>query len=159
DPRIAPTRGAEPLESDRCLRASSGTRRSMERRVTVQIPAFLAGLQLTARYPSYLGHPDEPLVPGPDTIAIPEGSAILTSGAASVPLTTAAWRHGGRSTGLEVNGVKFAGRLEPTGSGVWALELGTADGSPVEGEAPELRLRVIPDSAPVVTLPVPGRDT
>ena len=153
------TRRVGPLESDLYLRASSGTRRSVERRVTVQIPAFLAGLQLTARYPSYLGRPDEPLVPGPDTIAIPEGSAILTSGAASVPLTTAAWRHGGRSTGLEVNGVKFAGRLEPSGSGVWALELGTADGTPVEGDAPELRLRVIPDSAPVVTLPVPGRDT
>jgi len=153
------TRRVGPLESDLYLRASSGTRRSVERRVTVQIPAFLAGLQLTARYPSYLGHPDEPLVPGPDTIAIPEGGAILTSGAASVPLTTAAWRHGGRRTGLEVNGVKFAGRLEPTGSGVWALELGTADGTPVEGEATELRLRVIPDSAPVVTLPVPGRDT
>ena len=153
------TRRVGPLESDLYLRASSGTRRSVERRVTVQIPAFLAGLQLTARYPSYLGRPDEPLVPGPDTIAIPEGGAILTSGAASVPLTTAAWRHGGRSTGLEVNGVKFAGRLEPSGSGVWALELGTADGTPVEGDAPELRLRVIPDSAPVVTLPVPGRDT
>ena len=153
------TRRVGPLESDLYLRASSGTRRSVERRVTVQIPAFLAGLQLTARYPSYLGHPDEPLVPGPDTIAIPEGGAILTSGAASVPLTTAAWRHGGRRTGLEVNGVKFAGRLEPIGSGVWALELGTADGTPVEGDAAELRLRVIPDSAPVVTLPVPGRDT
>ena len=153
------TRRVGPLESDLYLRASSGTRRSAERRVTVQIPAFLAGLQLTARYPAYLGHPDEPLVPGPDTIAIPEGSAILTSGAASVPLTTAAWRHGGRSTDLEVNGVKFAGRLEPTASGVWELELGIRDGTPVEGEAPELRLRVIPDSAPVVTLPVPGRDT
>lgn len=153
------TRHVGPLESDLYLRASSGTRRSVERRVTVQIPAFLAGLQLTARYPAYLGHPDEPLVPGPDTIAIPEGSAILTRGAATVPLTTAAWRHGGRSTGLEVDGVKFAGRLEPTGSGVWVLELGTGDGTPVEGGASELRLRVIPDSAPVVTLPVPGRDT
>ena len=93
------TRHVGPLESDLYLRASSGTRRSVERRVTVQIPAFLAGLQLTARYPAYLGHPDEPLVPGPDTIAIPEGSAILTSGAASVSLTTAAWRHGGWDTG------------------------------------------------------------
>ena len=153
------TRRVGPLESDLYLRASSGTRRSVERTVTVQIPAFLAGLQLTARYPAYLAHPDEPLVPGPDTIAIPDGSAILTRGAASVPLTSAAWRHGGRSTGLEVDGVKFAGRLEPTGSGVWVLELGTRDGTPVEGETPELQLRMIPDSAPVVTLPVPGRDT
>src|SRR5439155_915999 len=33
------------------------------------------------------------------------------------------------------------------------------DGAPLEGEPPELRLRVVPDSAPVVTVPVPGRDT
>jgi len=35
----------------------------------------------------------------------------------------------------------------------------TADGGPLEGEAPELRLRVVPDSAPIVTVPVPGADT
>ncbi len=153
------TRRVGPLESDLYLRASSGTRRSVERKVVVRVPAFIAGLQLTARYPAYLAHPDEPLVPGTDTIAIPEGSTIVTSGAASVPLTTAGWRHGGTRTGLKVDGAAFAGRIEPTGSGVWMLELATADGAPIEGAAPELVLRVIPDSAPVVTLPIPGRDT
>jgi len=153
------TRRLGPLESDLYLRASSGTRRSVERKVVIRVPAFIAGLQLTARYPAYLAHPDEPLVPGADTIAIPEGSTIVTSGAASVPLTTAAWRHGGTRTGLKVDGAAFAGRIEPTGSGVWMLELATADGAPMEGGAPELVLRVIPDSAPVVTLPIPGRDT
>ena len=153
------TRRLGPLESDLYLRASSGTRRSVERKVVVRVPAFIAGLQLTARYPAYLAHPDEPLVPGADTIAIPEGSTIVTSGAASVPLTTAAWRHGGTRTGLKVDGAAFAGRIEPSGSGVWMLEVATADGAPMEGGAPELVLRVIPDSAPVVTLPIPGRDT
>jgi hypothetical protein len=148
-----------PLESDLYLRASSGTRRSQVRRVTVQVPAFLAGLQLTARYPAYLEHPDEPLVPGTDTIAIPEGSAILTSGAASVPLAAAGWLHGGKRVTLKVDGTAFAGRLAPTAAGAWVLELATTDGTSLEGSAPELRLRVIPDSAPVVTLPVPGRDT
>ncbi len=152
-----------PLESDLYLRASSGTRRSVERRVTVQVPAFLAGLQLTVHYPAYLAHQDEPLVPGADTIPIPEGSTILTSGSASVPLAAAAWRHGDRRVGLAVDrkggGGEFAGRLAPTASGAWVLELATTDGDPLEGSAPELRLRVIPDSAPVVTLPVPGRDT
>src|SRR2546426_868170 len=71
-----------PLESDLYLPASSGSRRSDERRVSVALPAFVAG-----------------------------------------------------------------------------LELATADGTPLEGDVLELRLRVVPDSAPVVTVPVPGRDT
>src|SRR3989454_3746373 len=68
------TRRLGPRESDLYLRASSGSRRSVERRVSVALPAFLAGLELTARYPEYLARPDEPLVPGPDLVAIPEGS-------------------------------------------------------------------------------------
>src|SRR5438093_265433 len=45
------TRRIGPLESDLYLRASSGSRRSVERRVSVTLPAFVAGLELTARYP------------------------------------------------------------------------------------------------------------
>src|SRR5439155_7888359 len=89
------TRRIGPLESDLYLRASSGSRRSVERRVRVALPAFVAGLALTALYPQYLARPDEPLLPGPDPVAVPEGTAILTSGAASVPLAAAAWRRGG----------------------------------------------------------------
>src|SRR3989475_13114953 len=84
------------------LRASSGSRRSVERRVSVALPAFLAGLELTARYPEYLARPDEPLVPGPDLVAIPEGSLILTSGTASVALATAAWRRETGPAGREI---------------------------------------------------------
>src|SRR5205807_1817777 len=62
---------------------------------------------------------------------------------------------------LSVDGARFSGRLAapPTASGTWLLELTTADGTPLEGDVPELRLRVVPDSAPVVSVPVPGRDT
>jgi len=83
-----------PLQGDLYLRASSGGRSSAQVRVAVALPAFVAGLELTARYPSYLGRPDEPLAPGADTIPIPEGTVILSSGAASVPLARAAWRRG-----------------------------------------------------------------
>src|SRR5437016_5101200 len=51
------TRRLGPLGSDLYLRASSGSRRSVERRVSVALPAFLAGLELTARYPEYLARP------------------------------------------------------------------------------------------------------
>ena len=158
------TRRLGPLESDLYLRASSGSRRSLERRVSVALPAFLAGLELTARYPEYLARPDEPLVPGPDLVAIPEGTVILTSGTASVALAAAAWR---RETGpagrarLVVDGARFSGRLAapPSASGTWLLDLAAADGTPLEGDVPQLRLRVVPDSVPVVTVPIPGRDT
>src|SRR5439155_169062 len=103
-------------------------------------------------------------VPGPDLVAIPEGSVILTSGTASVALAAAAWR---RETGpagrarLAVDGARFSGRLPapPSASGTWLLDLAAADGTPLEGDVPQLRLRVVPDSAPVVTVPIPGRDT
>src|SRR5213596_864910 len=160
------TRRLGPLESDLYLRASSGSRRSVERRVSVALPAFLSGLELTARYPEYLARPDEPLVPGPDPVAIPEGTVILTSGTASVSLAAAAWRRGGAGVGegrarLTVHGARFSGRLAapPSASGIWRLELATADGTPLEGDVPQLRLLVVPDSAPVVTVPIPGRDT
>ena len=148
-----------PLVADLFLRASSGGRTSGERRVTVALPAFVTELQLTARYPSYLGRADEPLVPGRDTILIPEGTVIVTTGAASVPLTAVAWRHGAAVARLSAAGARFGGRLLPGASGDWRLDVTTADGAPLEGEPPELWLRVVPDSAPIVTVPVPGRDT
>ncbi|HEX9283028.1 MAG TPA: hypothetical protein VF882_04505 [Gemmatimonadales bacterium] len=155
------TRRLGPLAADLYLRATSGGRKSAERRVTVAVPAFVAGLELTARYPAYLARPDEPLLPGADTIPIPAGTVILTNGTASVPLAGAAWRRGdgGARAGLAVEGGAFSGRLAPAASGTWRLDLATVDGSPLEGDVPELRVRVVPDSAPVVTVPVPGKDT
>ncbi len=160
DPLGRATRGLGPLTADLYLRATSGGRRSVERTVTVALPAFVAGLELTARYPAYLARPDEPLVPGPDTIPIPAGTVILTRGTASVPLARAAWRRAETRARLAVERTAFSGRLAPASSGTWLLDLTTADGSPLEGDTPpELRLRVVPDSAPVVVVPVPGRDT
>src|SRR5207253_2286250 len=100
--------------------------RSPQVRVAVALPAFVAGLELTARYPSYLGRPDEPLAPGGDTIPIPEGTVILSSGAASVPLARAAWRRGDVRAPLAVRGSAFSGRLAPRGSGASPLELAPA---------------------------------
>jgi len=150
-----------PIEADLFLRASSGGRRSVERRVKVAVPAFVAALELTAHYPAYLARTDEPLLAGLDTILVPEGTVILTSGAASVPLAAVAWQGKGGSgvSRLAVTGQRFSGRLPVAVSGTWRLDVATADGSPLEGEAPQLALRVVPDSAPVVTVPVPGRDT
>jgi len=148
-----------PLDSDLFLRAASGGRSSREIKVDVALPAFLADLALTARFPSYLGRSDEPLLIGPDPIPLPAGTTVLTNGSASVQLASAAWTIASRFEPLRVVGSRIDGRFTPTVSGTWLLHALSADGSPLEGNAPELRLVIVPDSAPVVALPVPGRDT
>lgn len=150
-----------PIESDLFLRASSGGRRSTEIKVSVALPAFLADIGLTARFPAYLERTDEPLLVGPEVIALPAGTSILTAGAASVPLDHARWvlESTERSENLRVDGTQIEGRFTPPASGTWRLEAVAADGAQLEGQPPELRLVIVPDSAPVVALPVPGRDT
>ena len=148
-----------PIDADLFLRASSGGRRSAEIKVSVALPAFLADLGLTARFPSYLGRADEPLLVGPDVIPLPAGTAILTSGTASVPLSSAIWTLGSRAEKLRVDETRIEGRFTPAVSGTWRLQVQSADGTPLEGVAPEMHLVIVPDSAPVVALPVPSRDT
>ena len=155
------TRQLGPIESDLYLKAASGGRRSGEIKVTVSLPAFLADLGLTARFPSYLGRSDEPLLAGPDLIPLPVGTAVLTSASASVPIAGATWilEAGSRAEPQRVHGNRIEGRFIPFASGTWRLQVRTVDGAALEGVTPELRLQIVPDSAPVVTLPVPARDT
>jgi outer membrane murein-binding lipoprotein Lpp len=152
-----------PLQADLHLRAASGRRSSPERHVTVALPAFLADLAITARFPEYLARADEPLIPGPDTVHLPVGTTVVTRGAASVALAGVEWRgRSGNAVQLRVDGATFDGRFAVGGgSGVqdWSLTARPADGGVLEGASPELHLRSVPDSAPVVAVPIPGRDT
>jgi hypothetical protein len=155
------TRRLGPLQNDLYLRATSGGRRSRDLRVAVTLPAFLAELEVTARYPAYLGRPDEPLLAGADTLVLPEGTELETSGLASVPLAAAAWvparGERGAAQPLRIDGARFSGRLTPRADGVWRLALGGA--APFDGDLPQVAIRLVPDSAPIVTVPVPGVDT
>src|SRR5882672_4200078 len=149
-----------PLETDLFVRAASGGRSSIELKVDVALPAFLAELALTARFRGYIGRADEPLLAGPDTVVLPAGTEIVTSGMASVPLAGASWTQGIRAAHLRVDGARVVGRFTPATSGTWRFDAQTRDGTPFDWSAPpELHLVVVSDSAPVVALPVPGRDT
>lgn len=150
-----------PLGADLYVKASSGSRNSVERRIVLARAAFIASLNVIARFPAYLSRDEQPLVPGSDTILIPEGTDIVTTGELSVPATDAAWQRAGAESGarLSTRGTHFSGRFTPHSSGRWQLAIAPASGAPLEGDIPELALRVVPDSAPVVAVPVPGRDT
>lgn len=148
-----------PLDSDRFLLATTGGKSSDTIQVRVALPAFLAELQLLARYPSYLERPDEPLAPGPDTVLVPGGTRIFTRGTATVEIAEAAWRLGDAAVALDADGTAFTGALGVYRSGSWRLVVRPVGADSLDEPAPELTLVAVRDSAPVVTVPVPGADT
>jgi hypothetical protein len=155
----AATRALGPLDSDRFLYATSGGRSSDTAVVRVNPAPFLADLSLLARYPAYLGRADEPLPPGPDTVLLPIGTVVETRGRTSVPIERAAWVAAPRRVPLTPTGGEFAGSLRVRESAAWTLEVLGQDGLPLDGPPPTLVIRAQRDSAPVVTVPVPGVDT
>lgn len=148
-----------PLEADQFVRATSGRRQSDTLRIRVSRAAFLADLQLLARYPDYLELPDEPLSAGPDPIALPVGTRIETSGRASVGLSAARWQSDAAAVGLRAAGPEFAGTLVVSRTARWTLDLVPSGGGTWDEPLPELNIVSVPDSVPIALIPVPGADT
>jgi len=148
-----------PLDGDLFVRLSSGGRGSDTLHIRVRTPAFLGAITLTAHYPRYLHLEDEPLPTDGDTLVIPAGTRLDVTGSATTRLAEAAWESAGRRWDLEAEGDHFRGRLEPTQSATFHLALSTSDGTPLVGDPVVLPVRVVPDQAPFVDLPVPGTDT
>jgi hypothetical protein len=69
------------------------------------------------------------------------------------------WVAGGARVPLTTRDTRFEGRFVPGRSGTWALAIVPAGGGALEDESPRLQVRLVADSAPVVAVPVPGRDT
>lgn len=152
-------RAIGPLSADVFARATSGGRRSDTVRVTVRLPAFLGALSVIAHYPRYLGMADEPLPVSGDTILIPAGTRLSTRGTATAALSRAAWSSGAQVAELRTEGPEFRGEFSPAVSGDYRLQLRTVQGAPLAGDTVRLPLRLVADSAPSVSIPVPGVDT
>ena len=148
-----------PLQSDLFARLTSGGRSSDTVIVRVRLPVFLGTLDVIARYPSYLGLENEPVPTGGDTLILPAGTRLETRGEATARLASAAWLSGEKSESLEVTATRFAGTFVPHRSGEYRLALVTATGAPLAGDSVRLPIRLVPDSAPAVEIPVPGADT
>jgi hypothetical protein len=159
DPTGHAVRDLEPIVSDRYFVLAAGGRRSDTIAIRVRLPAFLGSLQVVARYPEYLALEDEPLsVPG-DTLRLPAGTELEIHGEASTPLRSASWVGASDTVPLAPDGSHFGGRFRPRVSGAWDLALVPADGSPVAGDPVQLVVDVIPDTPPIVEIPMPGADT
>lgn len=147
------------LETDVFARVSSGERGSDTVTVHVRQPVFLAALEVTARYPAYLRLEDEPIPTAGDTVLLPAGTRLETRGEATAELENASWSGGAAEHALPVSGKQFDGDFTPLRSGAYRLVLRTASGAPLAGDSIVLPLRILPDSAPALEIPVPGADT
>jgi hypothetical protein len=147
------------LETDLFARVSSGERGSDTLMVHVRQPVFLASLVVTARYPAYLKLEDEPIPTAGDTVLLPAGTRLETRGEATAELENASWNAGDTESALPVDGKQFDGDFTPVRSGAYRLVLRTASGAPLAGDSVVLPLRILPDSAPALEIPVPGADT
>ncbi|MEX0692504.1 MAG: hypothetical protein WD934_10180 [Gemmatimonadales bacterium] len=149
-----------PLADDRYVRALRGSTTSDSLHVRVTIPAFLADFQVVARFPGYLERGEEPVVPSGDPVSLPVGTRLTVRGQATVPLRQAALVDGqGRRHDLTVRGRELTGELVVTRDEVWTLEPATRDGAALEPPLPMLAITAVPDSAPIITIPIPGADT
>ena len=147
------------LETDLFARVSSGERGSDTVMVHVRQPVFLASLEVTARYPAYLKLEDEPIPTTGDTVLLPAGTRLETRGEATAELEIASWTAADLESALPVKGKRFDGDFTPLKSGAYRLTLRTASGAPLAGDSIVLPLRILPDSAPALEIPVPGADT
>jgi len=153
------TVSSPPLSSDLFARLSSGRRTSDTVAVRVRLPVFLGSVSVVAKYPAYLGLESEPVPISGDTVILPAGTRLETRGEVTAPLASAAWTTSTGRYDLEVSSSRFAGTLRPARSGEYRLVLATRSGGPIAGDSVRLPIRIVPDSAPVVDIPVPGRDT
>ncbi|HET6837800.1 MAG TPA: DUF4175 family protein, partial [Gemmatimonadales bacterium] len=148
-----------PLTSDLFARFTSGSRSSDTVAVKVRLPVFLGALEVVARYPAYLKLESEPVPTNGDTLILPAGTRLLTHGEVTAPLASAAWIAGTDTESLTVSRSRFEGSFAPARSGEYRLSLVTESGASIAGDSVRLPVRIIPDSAPTVDIPVPGADT
>ena len=139
--------------------ATAGRAVSDTLRVGVIEPPFVTEFDVTARFPAYLERPDETLPADSGTVALPVGTVLSIHGAANTDVSSASLAAGSARVSLATAGRSFGGDLVVRGSAVWRLDLADAAAARFPGPLPVLDVRAVPDSAPVVTVPVPGADT
>ena len=151
--------GSGPLFTDVFARVVAGRRESDTVSVNVRLPAFLGSLTLTARYPAYLGLLDEPLPVTGDTVLLPVGTRLEVRGESTAELDAVNWLAGDVTYPMDVDGGRFSGLLRPGASGSYRLDVATATVAPLAGDTVIIPIHLVPDRAPEVAIPVPGRDT
>ena len=124
-------------------------------------PLFVSDLVLGVVYPAHTGLPPDEYRGDPPPLRLPSGSRLTLEGRASRPLARVTLEDSTGATAIElrVEGSGFQGAWTPRADGVYSWSFRDDDGAPAEIQPGPLVVTLVPDSAPHVAIPLPGRDT
>jgi len=128
--------------------------------ITPVDPLFVNDLTIAVSYPEHTGLPAEELRGDIPPLLLPVGTRLTLEGTASRTLASAGLvRDSTRSVGFDVAGNGFHGTWVPRTDGLFEWFFLDDDGNPAEIQPEPLLIALVPDSAPGVSIPLPGTDT
>ncbi len=124
-------------------------------------PLFVSDLRVEVTYPGHTGLEPEEYRGQIPPLFLPVGTQLSFEGSASRPLSRAVLSDSAEAPMLEatVEGARFEGAWTPRAGGRFTWDFRDANGATAVAQPDPLDLTLVPDSAPVVTIPIPGRDT
>lgn len=124
-------------------------------------PLFVSDLTLEVAFPPHTGLPPEEYRGTVPPLRVPVGTRLLVEGQASRALAGAALvdSAGAPVLAMTVDDARFDGAWRPTRSGTYAWRFTGEDGTDAALQPEPVDLTLLPDSAPSVSIPLPGRDT
>lgn len=124
-------------------------------------PLFVSDLVVGVAYPPHTGIPADEYRGDPPPLRLPYGSTVTFEGTASRPLSSVELvdSAGAASLGFEVDAASFRGSWRPNRNGVFDWSFRDQSGEPAEIQPEPLEILMVADSAPLVSIPLPGRDT
>lgn len=124
-------------------------------------PLFVSDLTVEVAYPPHTGLLPEEYRGTIPPLAVPVGTRLLVEGQASRALAEAALLDSAGTAVLTMtlSDARFDGAWRPVRGGRFAWRFLDDDGAEAAFRPEPIELTLLPDSAPSVSIPVPGRDT
>jgi hypothetical protein len=127
--------------------------------ITPVDPLFVGDVTVAVQYPPHTGLPAEELRGEVPALLLPVGTRLTLEGRASRPLTAAGLTDSTSSVQLQVAGNGFHGEWTPRKPGRFEWTFADDDGQPAAIQPEPLQIILVSDSAPRVSIPLPGKDT
>ena len=130
-------------------------------RITPIDPLFISELMVGVTYPPHTGFAPDEYRGDPPPLRLPVGSSLIFEGQASRMLSEADLRDslGVIVAELTTDSEGFGGIWRPRSSGLFDWSISDSQGNPPEVQPEPIHLTLVPDSAPHITIPLPGQDT